>query len=106
MNEAQLSRIVKAYFIERGLTWPNTIQAMMFAETEMAEAYELLLASMGTWKRNNPENKPEWSPYDFGEELGDAIMMLIVAGLTVGVDPIEDMLHKIGRKAPDALKNT
>lgn len=34
----------------------------------------------------------------YAEELGDALMMLMVAGLEAGIDPIAALAHKINRK--------
>jgi hypothetical protein len=106
MNETQLSRTVNAYFIERQLVWPSVYEAMGWAVAEVGEAYEaLLMASSKEWKRNDPEKeKKTVTNVDFGEELGDAIMMFIVAGLTMGVDPIEQMLFKMERKVPGVTK--
>lgn len=103
MNEIEIQRLIRSYFITRDLAWPNVWEALAWASTEVGEAYEVLLARNPKWKRNNPEGKPEWDKRKFGEELGDAIMMLVVAGHICGVDPIEEMLLKMKRTAPDAF---
>lgn len=92
-----LVEIIKDYFNTRGLVWPNFDNAMKFAQTELAEVYEIDLARE-TWVRNNPEDKPKFNKEDLAKELGDAIMMLIVAGIAEGVDPVEALLEKIGSK--------
>lgn len=90
--------LISTYYAKRGLKWPNVDQAMQFVETEMGEVYEILLARQPGWVRNNPGNKPPFSKGELAEELGDAIMMLIVAGIAEGVDPIDAMERKIYRK--------
>ncbi len=92
-----LVEIIKDYFNTRGLVWPNFDNAMKFAQTELAEVYEIDLAR-NTWVRNNPQDKPEFDKEELAKELGDAIMMLIVAGIAEGVDPVDALLEKIGKK--------
>ncbi len=52
----------------------------------------------GQWVRNNPEAHPVATRQDFSEELGDVIMMLMVAGLVDGVDPLDALYAKMERK--------
>lgn len=89
---------IKDYYEKRGLKWPTSDDAMKFVQTEIAEVYELMLARTGGYIRNHPENKPDYSGERMAEELGDAIMMLLVTGIQEGVNPIEAMLKKIGGK--------
>lgn len=91
------SSFIVAYYTSRKYQIPNVWEAMAWAHTEMAEAYEVLMAKKSEWVRNNPQNKPDWDPELFAEELGDAIMMLIVAGLTQGADPLQAMIDKLDR---------
>lgn len=93
-----ITKVVLDYFNKRGLKFPNFDDAMKFTLTEIAEVYELDLARTGGWIRNNPYNKPAYNKEEMAEELGDAIMMLIVAGIAEGVDPIEALNRKIERK--------
>lgn len=86
------------YYKKRNLKVPNTWQALGWAHTEIGEVYEILQAMDGGWVRNNPDGKPGWDPTEFSVELGDVIMMLIVAGMTVGQDPLRDLRKKIERK--------
>lgn len=86
------------YYAKRGLKVPDVWHALAFADTEKAEALEVLLAKEGGWIRNNPDSKPGWDKDHFAEELGDVIMMVIVAGLAEGVDPVEALLNKMNRK--------
>lgn len=90
--------LIKEYYEKRRLSYPNFDNAMKFAMTEIAEVYELDLARIGGWVRNNPQDKPEFSNEALSEELGDAIMMLIVAGIAEGVNPIQSLENKIKRK--------
>jgi len=88
--------MVGNYFHERGLKWPeNADEALMWAQTELAEAYELLLARKGGWTRNNPEEHPPFDNQKLAEELGDAIMMIIVAGIVEGIFPLAALRRKI-----------
>lgn len=89
---------VKEYYDARGLTYPNFDNSLKFFQTELAEVYELDLARIGGWVRNHPENKPLFSKDRLSEELGDAIMMLIVAGIVEGVDPVDALEKKMERK--------
>jgi len=89
---------IKEYYEKRKLTKPNFDNAMKFVQTEIAEVYELDLDRSGDWVRNNPQNKPQFNKEDLAEELGDAIMMLIVAGIAEDVDPIQALLDKMERK--------
>lgn len=97
-EEPTLFQAIKHYYTSRGLTLPNFDNAMKFVQTELAEVYELDLARIGGWVRNNPQNKPTYSKEKMAEELGDAIMMLMVAGITEGVDPIQALTQKMERK--------
>ena len=90
--------MIEHYYDKRGLKKPDFDDAMKFVHTELAEVYELVLAGKG-YIRNHPENKPtEMDKIKLGRELGDAIMMLIVAGLVEGVDPIESLMSKLQEK--------
>lgn len=94
--------LIKAYYEARKYQWPTTYESMAWAHREMGEAYEVLLAKRPNWVRNNPANHPtEFSKDRFAEELGDAIMMLIVAGIVEKVDAINAMLSKIYTKLSD-----
>lgn len=87
---------IEAYFERKGLKWPDSWRALGWANTELAEVYELILAKDGGWVRNNPEDHDGWSPERFAEELGDTIMMLLVAGYAEGVDALLALENKIG----------
>lgn len=94
----RLIKKIKEYYAKRNLTWPNFDNAMKFVMTEIAEVYELDLDRSGDWVRNNPENKPKFNKEELAEELGDAIFMLVVAGIAEGVDPIKAIYKKMERK--------
>lgn len=93
-----IAEIIREYYRIRRLKVPDEWQALAWAMTEVGEAYEILLASHSGWVRNNPENEPDWDPKEFGIELGDTIMMLVIAGLVVGVDPIACLMNKVREK--------
>jgi hypothetical protein len=94
MKKSATMELIERYYEVRKLTWPNFKEAMQWMQTEVAEVYELDLAR-GTWVRNNPDNKEPFSKERLAEELGDAIMMLIVAGRVEGVDPMLALQRKI-----------
>lgn len=89
--------IIKDYFEKRKLKMPDFSDAMKFVITEVGEVLEVDLSRKG-YVRNNPQNKPVYNKEELAMELGDAIMMLIVAGITEGVDPLDAMVKKIERK--------
>ncbi len=90
--------MIAAYYNARGYQYPDTWEALGFVTTELGEVYEVLLAEKGGWIRNNPQDKPKYSPEALGEELGDVIMMAMVAGLARGVNPARSLTEKIHRK--------
>lgn len=92
-----LSDIIKEYYAKRGLVWPNFDNAMKFVATEIGEVYEIDL-SRDTWVRNNPEDKPKFNKEDLAKELGDVLMMVMVAGIAEGVDPLDALLEKMYKK--------
>jgi NTP pyrophosphatase (non-canonical NTP hydrolase) len=94
----ELVELIKKYYDKRGLKWPTFSDALKFVHTELAEVYELDLARVGGFVRNNPETKPKFNKEDLAEELGDAIMMLLVAGIVEDVDPIAALIAKMKRK--------
>jgi hypothetical protein len=98
----ELNSIIKDYYETRKLVWPNFDDAMKFVITEIGEAYEVDLVGKD-YIRNNPENKPKPETEEFrkkmlGRELGDAMMMLQVAGMAEGCNPIQELLKKLGIK--------
>lgn len=102
INELHSSHImagILAYFIKCGLTIPDFNDAMKFTLTEIGEVYEVDLArNTKGYTRNNPENKPTFSKENLGYELGDAIMMLMLAGYAEGVNPLSYLQEKIRLK--------
>ena len=90
-----LTDVITEYYKARDLKWPDAWEALAWAQTELGEVYELLLAQRGGWIRNNPSDKQSYSPNAFADELADALMMLIVAGMTRDVDPVEWLRHRL-----------
>jgi NTP pyrophosphatase (non-canonical NTP hydrolase) len=93
-------KLIVSYYEQYGLKWPTTIEALMWAQTEMAEAYELLLARDGGWIHNQNYHS-EFDSDKYAEELGDVIMMLLVAGIVEGVNPLTALSTKLHRKHSD-----
>lgn len=83
-----LGSLVRMYYQRRELKWPTMMEALGFAATEMGEAWELVLERVGGWVRNNPHNKAAYDGGLLARELGQAMMMLQVAGMSAGVDPM------------------
>lgn len=101
-----LEEVVVLYFGVRKLVRPNVWKALAFADTERGEAMEVLLAKDNDgWVRNNPDGKPSWDQDLFAEELGDIIMMLIMAGFAEGVFPVTALLEKMKRKLRKEFEN-
>ena len=98
-----VAAVIARYYHERGLTVPSAWEAMAFVVTELGEAYDELLHTYGRkWVRNNPEKHElsgQWQA--FGEELGDVLMMVMVAGLAAGVNPLHAMYEKMARHLPE-----
>ena len=93
-----LLSLIKEYYDYRKYEWPDFSNAMKFVATEIGEVYELDLARQGNWVRNNPQAKPKFNKEDLAKELGDCIMMLLVAGIAEGVNPLEALENKIKSK--------
>jgi NTP pyrophosphatase (non-canonical NTP hydrolase) len=94
----ELKDFIIRYFEMRGLTWPNFDAAMKFVQTELGEVYELDLARINGWVRNNPQTKLSFSKEQLAEELGDVIMMIMVAGIVEGIDPLNALINKMYKK--------
>lgn len=93
----QLKNYVVYYIKEKPMIMPNFDDAMKFVTTELGEIYEVDL-SRKEWIRNNPQDKPTFSKEKLSEELGDAILMLIVAGIAEDVNPLTSLVEKMNRK--------
>lgn len=103
-----LTTLLDEYYNKRGLTWPTTEEALFFALTELGEACEWLLLKNPErrWVRNNPKDKAtSFNKAEFGIELGDVIMMLIVAGLQASTDPLLQLREKLERKLENLPTN-
>lgn len=86
------------YYDYRKLKWPIAEEALLWAMSELGEAWEVL-AAKGDWVRNNPEEKEPYSKERLAEEIGDAIMMLLVLSIVEDTpDPIEILKEKMERK--------
>jgi NTP pyrophosphatase (non-canonical NTP hydrolase) len=94
----EFTDFIRNYYTKRGLAWPNFEDAMKFVATEIGEVYEVDLSRNPTWVRNNPQDKPTFSKEQLASELGDVIMMVMVAGIVEGVDPLDALVKKINRK--------
>lgn len=98
MNIAmEFSNMIMEYFAKRGLKYPDFDDAMKFAITEIAEVFEIEL-SQREYVRNNPESKPKYDEDKLEEELGDVLMMIQIAGMVKGLNPLGGLLRKIERK--------
>lgn len=103
MKTEDLQKFITVYYDKRQLKWPNFDDAMKFVATEIGEVYEVDLSRTEGWVRNNPDGKPAFSKEKLASELGDVIMMVMVAGIAEGVDPLEALINKMLRKL-EAIK--
>lgn len=94
----ELRDFIIRYYEKRNLMWPDFDNAMKFVHTELGEVYEVDLARRGEWVRNNPDKKPPFDLDQLASELGDVIMMVMVAGIVEGVDPLEALINKMCKK--------
>jgi len=94
--------LIRNYYEIRGLKWPTVEQAMMLMQTRVSEVYKIIFAREEGWAKNNPDKHKAHIASVLAEELGDAIMMLIVAGIVEGVDPLAALREKIERKIREA----
>lgn len=94
-----LAKLIEMYYKKRGLAVPSFDNAMKFVQTELGEVYELDLDRSGTWVRNNPQDKTKFDKEKLAKELGDCIMMLMVAGMAEDVDPLDALIKKMCEKA-------
>lgn len=88
--------LIRRYYAARKLKEPTAKEALLWAQTEMGEAIDLRMQLDGGWVRNH--EKEPYSPERYAEELGDAIMMLLKAGMAEGVDPLAALEEKLNRK--------
>ena len=98
----KLCGLIGAYYQIRGLKVPDTAEAMMFAASELGEAFDVLLEMKGGWTRNHPDSKDN-TIGDLAEELADTLMMIMVAGHSIGVDLENVLIARMKRKAKAEL---
>ena len=92
----KLMLVIKEFYVTHDLKWPTTDQAFRFVIEELGELARDMNDMIPGWKRNNPRKLPPTSD-DIADEIGDAIMMLMVLGMTVGVNPLESLYRKMSR---------
>lgn len=97
MSEHPILSQIKAYYAIRYLKHPSTVEAIMWAMSELGEACDVLMMQRGGWTRNNPDGK-RYTDDALAEELSDVIMMLLVAGISRGYDLLVVMESKMKRK--------
>jgi len=98
----KLCGLIGAYYQIRELKVPDTAEAMMFAASELGEAFDVLLELRGGWTRNHPEDKRD-TVDALAEELADVLMMIMVAGHSIGVDLENVLIARMKRKAKAEL---
>ncbi len=98
--------LIDEHHTRRGLKFPNEWEALAFAQTELGEVYELLLAEIPGWTRNHPERHEGFTGERFAEELGDVIMMVMMAGMARGVNPLDALAKKLYAKIRAARRET
>ena len=105
-RKSELHNQIEKYFEARGLTMPDTVESLAFLTTEVGEVWEEWIQNLSgkDFVRNDPskEGKKENWKQAFAEELGDVIIMAMVTGMTVGIDPLLALEDKMLRKTSTA----
>lgn len=105
-----ISSMVRNYYDSVPIDLPESADiALMWVQTELGEVYEILLTRKGPWERNHPDDHPtKFDLQQLGYELGDVLMMIIVAGLAEGIDiercledKIKQRLARHGKEVPN-----
>ena len=99
MKNNRLVEVVQKYYQFRGLTEPDTNQALLFLVSEIGELSDAFVSNQAQWVRNNPEKDRSVQ-----DEIGDVLMMLTVFAASMGVDPIEALMEKMRKKGFDNLQ--
>lgn len=84
---------VLRYYQARGLVTPSTDEAMLFLVSEIGELADALVSKRGQWVRNNPDRERS-----IPDELADVLMMTIVLGNALGIDPVQALREKMARE--------
>ena len=99
MMRKTIARLIEDTWAKRKRIWPSAWEALGWVNTELGEVYELLLAREDEgWVRNNPDDHGKWDQFKFEEELGDCILMLMVTGMSLGLNPLEGLRGKLERE--------
>jgi NTP pyrophosphatase (non-canonical NTP hydrolase) len=102
----KLTDEVEFYYNQRKLIPPNMHDCFLFLASEVGEVADEIMQWKGGFTRNNPLKEQRKSDDEhieaIGEELGDVIMMAVMTGRSIGIDPILCLKNKMERK----LKNT
>ena len=100
MMRKTIARLIEDTWEKKKRIWPDVWEGMGWVNTELGEAYELLLTKNSPgWIRNNPDDHwEEWDQFKFEEELGDCILMLMVTGMSLGLNPLEGLRDKLERE--------
>lgn len=81
---------VQRYYEYRGMKWPSTLDAILFAVTEVGETVDAYIRThQSGWTRNNP-NKDA----NLGHELADAYQMLMIAAHEATGKSLETLLRE------------
>jgi len=104
IDPRRVAQMIDEYFKVRGLKKPTPEQAVLWAMTELGEAADELLRRSGPWVRNNPEKMRSFDRAAFVEELGDTILMLLIAAHELDrSNPLVAMVSKIERKIAEEV---
>lgn len=96
-----LEEVVKDYFTRRKLLWPTDAgQAIFFLVSEVGEFCDAYVHGQANWVRNNPDRHEESDL--IGKEAGDVLMMLLVACEILGINPVAEMIVKMGDKLKES----
>ena len=101
----KLTDEIEHYYEQRGLIRPSMWYAFGFLVEEVGEVASEVMQMVGGFKRNNPKKEERRADEEhvkaIGEELGDVIMMAVMMGRSIGIDPIELLKAKMKRKVEE-----
>lgn len=89
----KLSELIYSYYDHRKMPMPGASNALLFLVSEIGELADAVVHREGTWVRNNP-----LKDRSIEDEIGDCMQMLTVTAMQLGLDPLECMKAKWGKR--------
>jgi NTP pyrophosphatase (non-canonical NTP hydrolase) len=91
---APFNDLVDAYSAFRTYKEPNAQEAFLFLVSEIGELADELAHGVGSWVRNNHQDKGK----GVEGEIGDVLMMLTTLATALHLDPLRCMENKMRSK--------